>query len=119
MLKHKNNISCDIWNDLVIEKQNEIDELESDLYNINQIIIDEYLETVKMHDNEALNSFRYGHFNHYSDFVTSFIDTNNYFLKNKLIIAVNIKNPSLNALTFFFPPIRFLSMLGREIYFKS
>ena len=45
MLKHKNNVSCDIWNDLVIEKQNEIDELESDLYNINQIIIDEYLET--------------------------------------------------------------------------
>ena len=34
-----------LWNDLVIEKQNEIDELESDLYNINQIIIDEYLET--------------------------------------------------------------------------
>ena len=31
MLKHKNNVSCDIWNDLVIEKQNEIDELESDL----------------------------------------------------------------------------------------
>tara|TARA_Y100000591_G_C21471575_1_gene515928 strand:- start:243 stop:566 length:324 start_codon:yes stop_codon:yes gene_type:complete len=45
MLRHKNKVSCDIWNDLVIEKQNEIDELESDLYNINQIIIDEYLET--------------------------------------------------------------------------
>ena len=45
MLKHKNNVSCDIWNDLVIERQNKINELESDLYNINQIIIDEYLET--------------------------------------------------------------------------
>ena len=40
MSKHKNSVSCELWNDLVIEKQNEIDELESDLYNINQIIID-------------------------------------------------------------------------------
>ena len=45
MSKHKNSVSCELWNDLVIEKQNEIDELEGDLYNINQIIIDEYLET--------------------------------------------------------------------------
>ena len=45
MSKHKYSVSWDIWNDLVIERQNKITELESDLYNINQIIIDEYLET--------------------------------------------------------------------------
>ena len=45
MSKHKYSVSWDIWNDLVIERQNKINELESDLYNINQIIIDEYLET--------------------------------------------------------------------------
>ena len=45
MSKHKTSVSCELWNDLVIENHNEIDELESDLYNINQIIIDEYLET--------------------------------------------------------------------------
>ena len=45
MSNHKNSVSWDIWNDLVIERQNKITELESDLYNINQIIIDEYLET--------------------------------------------------------------------------
>ena len=45
MSKHKYSVSWDIWNDLVIVRQNKITELESDLYNINQIIIDEYLET--------------------------------------------------------------------------
>ena len=45
MSKHKYSVSWDIWNDLVIERQNKITELESDLYNIKQIIIDEYLET--------------------------------------------------------------------------
>ena len=45
MSKHKYSVSWDIWNDLVIERQNKITELEGDLYNINEIIIDEYLET--------------------------------------------------------------------------
>ena len=47
MLKHKNNVSCDIWNDLVIDKQNEINDLENDLHKIQETILDEYLITHK------------------------------------------------------------------------
>ena len=47
MLRHKNNVSCDIWNDLVIEKQNEINDLENDLHKIQETILDEYLITHK------------------------------------------------------------------------